>query len=85
MYAQGTTGHLIGITASKGLIIESQGAHGVEALLIQSLQQVEVELPLQVACRVLPVADLLLEGSFLLDESDGIDTFVHTDGVLPVV
>ena len=76
---------LIGATASEGLGEVSESLHGVELLGIELRQLVEVELALQVARRVLPLADLCLVGCFLLNQSDTVDTFIHTDGVLPVV
>ena len=48
-------------------------------------QKVEVHLMVEVAGGVLPLTYLLFVGTFLIDESDGVDTFVHADGVLPVV
>ena len=39
----------------------------------------------EVAGGVLPLTYLLFVGTFLIDESDGVDTFVHADGILPVV
>ena len=49
LHTEGTTGHLISIGMAEGLIIESQGATGLEALLIESLQLGKVEFVLQIA------------------------------------
>ena len=85
LYADSSAGHLVGVSPTKGLAIECQGTYSLETLLVELLQFGKIKLALQETCRVLPLADLLLELGFLLDEADGIDTFVHTDGVLPVV
>ena len=69
----------------EGLTEEGLVAAQHHALLVEALQTVEVELSLQIARLVHPAADALLEGTLLLYQTDGIDTFVHTDGVLPVV
>ncbi len=84
LYAECPTGQLA-VTPREGLIEECQRPCGLEALLVEALHQVEVELALQESRRVLPLANLLLVGGFLLDEADGVDTLVHADGVLPVV
>ena len=55
------------------------------AARVELLQEREVDLVGQVLGGVLPLRDLLLVGTLLVDESDGIDTFVHSDGVFPVV
>ena len=85
LHSEGSAGHLVSIPTSEGLVVEGEGTGGIEPLLVETLQQVEVELALQETCRVLPLTDLLLKLSLLLNQSDGIDTFVHANGVLPVV
>ena len=85
LHTEGPAGHLVSTPASEGLRIVSQSPHGSKALLVELSQLLEVELAFQESCRVLPLTDLLLVFCLLLDKPDGIDTFVHTDGVLPVV
>ena len=82
--AECPTGHFA-VTACEGLFKIGHSPDGSKALFIELGQLVEVELALQEACRVLPMADLLLEQFLLLDEADTVDTLVHTDRVLPVV
>ena len=82
-HSQRTIGHLV--IASEGFIEIHHRTNSVEAFLVEVLELVEVEFAFQEARRVLPLTDFGLVGSLLLDESDAVDTFVHTDGVLPVV
>ena len=49
------------------------------------MQQGEVELALEETCAVLPLTEQCFKLLLLSDESDGIDTFVHAERVLPVV
>ena len=70
--------------------IESLSEDGAQtgqlhALLIELGQLVEVELTLQIARRILPLANPGLKLLLLSDKSYRVDTFVHTYGVLPVV
>ena len=57
----------------------------VEALGVEVFHLVEIKFALQIAGAVLISLDALLELLLLTDNTDGIDTFVHSDGVLPVV
>ena len=85
LHSEGSASHLVSIPTSEGLVVEGEGTGGIEPFLVETLQQVEVELALQEARRVLPLTNLLLKLGLLLNQSDGIDTFVHANGVLPVV
>ena len=55
------------------------------ALLIKLIETVEVELSLQIAALLLPLAQLVLENLLLADQSNTVNALVHTQGVLPVV
>ena len=79
----GTGGELVG--AVEGLYPIHKGANRLIALTVRLTHQVEIQLVLQIACLILEGTDACLEFLLLTDNADGIDTFVHTDGVLPVV
>ena len=81
----GTSGQFIGTATAEGLGEVSERLHGIKLLGIESLQLVEVKLANQVSRRVLQLADLCFVGSLLLNQADTVDTFVHADGVFPVV
>ncbi len=83
VHTHGTGGELVGTTERLAPIHE--GTHPLETLVVELLQLVEVEFPLEESRLVLPFAQRLLEVALLLDDTDGIDTFVHADRVFPVV
>ena len=58
---------------------------GIEALCVEVLHLLEVELALQVAGPLLILLDAVLEVSLLADDAHGVDALVHTERVLPVV
>ena len=60
-------------------------ASHVQTLVVKTFHKVEVELALEVTSEQLIALNLVLEVSLLADKTGGIDTFVHSDGVLPVV
>ena len=64
---------------------EHHCAHPVQALCIELLQCIEVEFSFQVAGRILPTTQPLFVSLFLLNQSDGVDTLVHTDRIFPIV
>ena len=84
MHFLGTHRQLVTL-ATPCLVPIVERTNTLETLLVELCQLVEIELTLQIAGAVLPLANLVLKLSLLLDKSDGIDTFVHSDGVFPVV
>ena len=60
---------------------------GLGAVGVGLLQCVEIDVHIRVlrCARGEPLLNLPLEGSLVADQSDGVDTVVHTDGVLVVV
>jgi hypothetical protein len=56
-----------------------------EAATVERCQLLEVEFALQVARGVLVSLYALFVETFLIDDADGIDAFVHAHGILPVV
>ena len=78
-----TRAELIGVAERLHPIHE--GTAVLQTVGIHASHIVEVQLVLQITRRILPLADACLVFLLLGDNADGIDTFVHTDGVLPVV
>ena len=73
------------IGAHKGFVEERCRATCIETLGIKRFQGIEIELPLQVFCRVLPTLQRRFIARFLVDDADRINTFVHANGVFPIV
>ena len=78
-----TGSKLVGTTES--LAIVCPNLHIFEALVIELLHLIEVELSLQIACRILISFDTLLVVALQIDDADRVDTLVHTKRVLPIV
>ena len=69
----------------EGLREQGADTSQCEPFLVELCHLVEVELSFQIPCLLLPLSQSHLKLLLLLDESDGVDTLVHTNGVLPVV
>ena len=84
MDALSTKTHLVWF-ATPSLVPIVEGTQGRESISVEFFQFCKVEQSFQIARLLLPLLQFGFKLLFLSDESDGIDTFVHTDGVLPVV
>ena len=82
--APGTSRQLI-VEREEGLSEQGANASQLHALLIELCHLVKVKFAFQITRGLLPLTYLGLKLLLLLDECDAVDTFVHADGVLPIV
>ena len=82
--APGTSRQLV-VEREEGLPEQSANPRQFHALLIELCHFVKVKFAFQITRGLLPLTNLSLKLLLLLDECDAIDTFVHADGVLPIV